>query len=66
MNTHDSGTGARCRWCDGPLPAPGERFAVVRPSDGETIPACSAACMAELLRQGSDGLHRRGSPSPGG
>ena len=66
MSTHEPAGRGVCAWCDGPLPAPGKRLAVVRPSDGATMLTCSATCMAELLRQGTDGLHRRGSPSPGG
>ena len=49
MTTRDLEAPARGRWCAGPLPAPGERLAVVRPSDGATLPTCSAPCMAALV-----------------
>ena len=59
MTAHDDDDDRRCAWCAGPLPAPSDVLVIVRPSDGETIPTCSAACMAEWLQQGSTGL--RGS-----
>ena len=58
MKAHDAETGARCAWCAGPLPAPDDVLVIVHPSDGETIPTCSAACMAEWLHQGTVGLRR--------
>ena len=48
----------RCAWCSDPLPAPDDVLVIVHPSDGETVPTCSPACMAEWLQQGATGLRR--------
>jgi hypothetical protein len=53
-------TSDRCAWCDGQLPAPDHIQAIVHPADGTVIQTCSAACLAEVLRQGTDGLRRNG------
>jgi hypothetical protein len=39
----------RCAHCDGPLPAPIERLAVVHGRDGELMTTCSTTCLAELV-----------------
>ena len=49
MSTHDLEAAERCAWCGGPLPAPGERLAIVRSSDGITLMTCSTACLAALV-----------------
>jgi hypothetical protein len=36
----------RCAHCDGPLPAPIERLAMVHGPDGELLTTCSTACLA--------------------
>ena len=47
-----------CAWCSMPLLDPADVLVIVHPSDGATIPTCSAACMAEWLNQGTVGLRR--------
>jgi hypothetical protein len=51
-----STSATRCAQCGGLLPAPDDVLVIVRPSDGEAISTCSAACMAEWLNQGTVGL----------
>src|ERR671917_2926457 len=54
------GASDRCAWCDAPLPAPDDVQVIVHPADGAAIETCSAACLGEVLRQGTDGLRRHG------
>ena len=43
MTARDGDDGPVCAWCSGPLPASDDVLVIVHPSDGETIPMCSAA-----------------------
>ena len=49
MTAHDIETALRCIQCDGPLPTPVERLAVVHGHDGELMTTCSTVCLAGLV-----------------
>ena len=59
MNDYEAVDRRVCAWCSEPLPPPIEVLVIVHPADGSTAQACSAACLAEWLNQGTVGL--RGS-----
>ena len=58
MNDYGAVNRRVCAWCSGPLPPSTEVLVIVHPADGSTAQACSAACMAEWLDQGTVGLRR--------
>ena len=49
---------ACCAQCEGPLPAPVERLAVVHGREGELMTTCSTTCLAGLV------VLLAGRPSP--
>jgi len=58
MGAHDDDEDRRCAWCAGLLPAPSDVLVIVRPSDGETVKTCSAACLGAWMQDWPDGLRQ--------
>src|SRR4051812_37694548 len=55
--------GARCARCDGPLPAPINRLAIIHGCGGEILTTCSTASQAGLV---ADLTGHTGEPAAGG